>query len=379
VSARRLVAAAVAALASVVVAGPSSEAAAGAAAVPIDYHREMALIDERIAQAEAGELVYLLYSRATLTGDHADLARVEEAIERALAERPAEELYLFRATLAVELHRLAAAKEDLGRLQRFAGSAHARRLAADIALQEGRDGEARRALDELLAEERSWEHLARVAHLEAASGRTARADRLYAEAQDGLTAKQMRTFAWLELQRGLLDLERGRLDAAHAHYVRAERAYPGYWLIEEHRAEVLALLGRRDEAIDIYRRVSDATGDPQFVAALAELVEEGDPGEAADLRRRADAAFEERFARYPEAAIGHYIEHLAARRPPAPGLLELAEENHRLRPNAEAKLLLARVCLALGQERRARELVREIAASPWRPAGFDELRRRLGR
>ncbi len=356
---------------------------------PSAYQEDLARLDRDIAAAEPGRLVYARYARATLTGDFGDFARADEEVQRAFAEStgaatwhdptgaPPEELLLFRATLDFHLHRLAAAERALGALDRLAGLSYARQLTADIALQEGRYEEASRAYQALLAEERSWDHLTRVAYFEWKTGHPKRADALYAEAQEDLTVKQMRSFAWVEVQRGLIDFDRGRYRDALAHYRRAERAYSGYWVIEEHIAQVLARLGRSEEAIALYRRVADETGNPEYVAALANLVAAGDPAEAEALYGRADALFAERYALFPEAALGHYLQVLLSRRPIGPDLLPLAERNVALRPNADSKLLLAQVCATLGDTARARELVEEIEATPWRPAGLRELDRNL--
>jgi tetratricopeptide (TPR) repeat protein len=371
----RLVLAAVLAVVLAVVAAALSSCAS-AREMPSAYDEELARIDHEIAAAAPDRLVYLLYTRASLTADFADFARAEQEIERALRE-PADELFLFRATLRVKLHRLAAAQDDLRRLTRLAGAPYVRLLGADIAMQEGRYGEARRAYGELLAEDRTWDHLARAAYFEWKTGHPERADALYAEAQDELTAKEMRSFAWVELQRGLLDLDRRRYADALAHYRRADRAYSGYWLVEEHIAEVLGLLGRMDEAVEIYERVIEKTRNPEYVSALGSLLASSDPAAAEELYHRADALFEERFARYPEAAAGHYVEHLLQRKQAGPKLLELAEMNQRLRPNAESKLLLAKACLKLGREARARALLAEVMATPWRSQDLVELKSRL--
>ena len=55
---------------------------------------------------------------------------------------------------------------------------------------------------------KGWGEVYRESGLEASD--PAGAERLYVEAQEGLTAKEMRSYAWLELQRGLLDLDAGR-------------------------------------------------------------------------------------------------------------------------------------------------------------------------
>ena len=47
------------------------------------------------------------------------------------------------------------------------------------------------------------------------------------------TAKQMRAYAWLEMQRGRMSFQRGRQDRALASYERANAAYSGYWLMSK--------------------------------------------------------------------------------------------------------------------------------------------------
>ena len=106
----------------------------------------------------------------------------------------------------------------------------------DIDFQEGRYEQARIALEALIDENRTWDNLARLAHWKGKMGSPAEADRLYEEAEDELTAKEMRSFAWLELQRGAVALSRGRCDKARTHYLRAESSFPGHWLTDLHMA-----------------------------------------------------------------------------------------------------------------------------------------------
>jgi tetratricopeptide (TPR) repeat protein len=75
------------------------------------------------------------------------------------------------------------------------------------------------------------------------TGEPVKADELYQQAQQKLFIKQMCHFAWLELQRGIIDLEQQNNQQALEHYLRAEQAYSGYWLIHEHIAECLYVAG----------------------------------------------------------------------------------------------------------------------------------------
>jgi tetratricopeptide (TPR) repeat protein len=348
---------------------------------PSSYEAELEWIDREIVTAARERLIHLLWTRATLTASLGDRARLEDAIQRALRASPAAELYLYRASLHVELHRLAAALDDLGNLSQWEErSDQTRLLRADVALQQGRYDEARGGYLRLLAQERTWDRLARVAYMAWMDGDGPLADSLYAEAQAGLTAKQLRTFAWLELQRGLLDFEQRRYRAALGHYRHAERAYSGWWLVQEHTAEVLARLGLSSEAATLYERVIAQTGSPAHLSALARVRSRHDPIEGERLYGRADVLFAQHLARYPEATLGSWVKHLLARDPMRRDLVALAERNHRLRPNAESALLLAEACIRQGREARARALLGDLGrSSPWTTLRIAELQRSLER
>ena len=139
-------------------------------------------------------------------------------------------------------------------------------------------------------------------------GELARADDLYARAEDELTAKEMRSYAWLELQRGLLDIAQGRHDEALAHYHRADRAYSGDWLVAEHIAEAMAAQGHYQEAAKLYESLVARVPKPELRQALGELYSVmGDEDRAKPLFDAAEASYLE-SARRGEV---HYYHHLA--------------------------------------------------------------------
>ena len=367
-----------------------ASAAGFADATPTDYDVELEKVAKGIAEIQdsafaapveiekASKYAYLLYRRASLTASFADFKAAEVGIDTALRQvGPSEDLYLLKANFDFKLHRLGKTKEDLEKVPDLAGSAPVLALKADLDLQEGRYDAARRGYEAALRKKRTWDNLARLAYLESRTGNVSGAERLYAEAQAEITAKEMRSYAWVELQRGLLDFDDGRYEEALAHYQRANRAYSGYWLIEEHIAEVLDRLGRTQEAADLYRSIIQRTRNPEFVSALASIADRKDPAAAEALYREAERLFEEQSSLYPEAAIGHYIKHLISRRETSPRLREMAERNYQLRPNADSKLLLARAYLKLNETGKARALVDEILATPWRTPEIDRFSREV--
>ena len=284
------------------------------------YAAEMQRIDDDIAKTDGGlysaptdperitRHVYRLYQKASISGDLAGLTAVEHAIDDVipLLSNPAD-LYLLKAHSAFKLHKLADVHTALLAVPSVYDSNEGRLIRSDLNFQHGRYQAAESGYVAVLGHERSWGALARLAHLRGKMGDATRADLLYEEAEDQLTAKEMRAYAWLEVQRGLLDFARGRHEEALLHYQRADAAYPGYWLVNEHIAEVLGAEGRYDEAVAIYQRIVSSAHRPDLEQAIGELCElAGWSGPAAYWKERALIAYLQ-SARRDEV---HYYHHL---------------------------------------------------------------------
>jgi tetratricopeptide (TPR) repeat protein len=260
-------------------------------------------------------------------------------------------LALFAAALALDVHRVADARRILDACAGCAGTSAGQVIAGDRALAEGRFDDAGAAYQRALAGGRRWDRLARLAHLRHMTGDDVAADALYAEAEDDVTAKEMRTFAWLEVQRGRLQFARGRFAAASAAYDRAARAYSGYWLVEAHQAEALAAEGRFPEAIALYTRAAAHAGGVEVAQALAELyLYLGRPADAQPVIDRAAAAYRASAAR----GDVHDCHHLAALYTDlaldAALAVRWAEEDVVLRPGvAAAHDQLAWACFRAGR------------------------------
>jgi hypothetical protein len=287
-----------------------------------DYDAELRRTDHDIAEledgvrsvaADAGQLTRLAYRhhhRATLTGDPADLRVTEAGVEDALARvGPWPDLCILKAHLDLGLHRLADVRRDLAMCPGLADSSEAMVLRADLDLQEGADERARLGYERAIARSRTWDRLARLAHLAASGGDVDRADRLYAEAEDEITAKEMRSFAWVRLQRGRLALVHGRYDDAWRHYRLAGRAYSGYWLAHAHTAELLGAQGEFDEAALLYEAVAARVPRPELWNALGDLYAfMGEPARAHPWHERALTGYLESVGR----GDVHYFHHLTS-------------------------------------------------------------------
>jgi tetratricopeptide (TPR) repeat protein len=269
------------------------------------YAAEMQRIDDDIAKTDAacsgrpidpGRItrhVYRLYQKASISGDLAGLTAVEHAIDDALPllSNPGD-LYLLKAHAAFKLHKLGDVHAALAAVPSVYDSEEGRLIRADLDLQHGHYQAAESGYVDVLHRERSWGALARLAYLRGKMGDVAGADRLYEEAEDQLTAKEMRAYAWLEVQRGFLDFARGQHSAARRHYHRANAVYPGYWLTDEHSAELLGAERRYDEAVVTFQRIASTVGRPDLEQASGELYElAGQSERAAYWKERALTAY----------------------------------------------------------------------------------------
>jgi tetratricopeptide (TPR) repeat protein len=306
------------------------------------YEQDLEKIDQDLATLERPEdteqitrRAYRLYQRAALTARLDEFAVAEEAVDKAFEQvGPWPDLCLVKANLDMKFHRLAEAKKALAMAKGLRESFPGRVVHADIDLQEGRYTQSRATCETLIQEDRTWDNLARLAYWESKFGEMETAERIYLEAEDELTAKEMRGFAWVELQLGLMDLRAGRYEEAGEHYRRAGKAYSGYWLVDDHKAELLGTEGKYDEAVRLYESVLAETPRPELQQAFGELYV------AMGEQREADVWFDRALAGFLEASENggvHYYHHLvdfySDVREDAPKAVGWAMKDYGLRPN----------------------------------------------
>jgi len=341
-----------------------------------DYEIELAGIDQAISDftfaltppmnsEAATKFVYLLYQRAALNGDLKELARAEAVLSEVIAQLgPAGDLYFLKANIDLKFHRLAGVHQALKIGRDLRDSPQGRALEADLDFQEGRYQDAKRRYESLISDDLTWDNLARLAHLEGKLGDTARADQLYLEAEDELTAKEMRYYAWVELQRGVLQLQSGRCEAALAHYERADRAYSGYWLVDDHRAELLGAEGKFADATQLYEGVVERVPRPEFQQALGELYELlGQNERAESWNQRALAAY---LAAVESGGV-HYYHHLvdfySDVREDGPSAVKWARKDLELRRNFATLASLAWALYRAGEFAEALDTMNKALAS----------------
>jgi tetratricopeptide (TPR) repeat protein len=318
---------------------------------PTDYEIELGRIKKDISEIKDGakdgalsapidiekatRYVHRVYQRALLTGSYADLNAAQAAIDRAIREiGPLANLYLLQANLDFRLHRVEKSKRNIAALSRFAGNAQIVAMKAGIAFQVGEYETAKSGYRKAIEKNPTWDNLARLAYWESKFGDPELADGLYRQAEEEISAKEMRSYAWVELERGLLDFNRGRYEKAMAHYRKADKAYSGYWMVEERMAELLGAERKFDAAAALYRKVIAKAPRPEFHQALGDLYRfMGKENEAKPWHDLALAAYLESAGR----GEVHYYHHLAGFyadvRQDGAEAVKWARKDTELRPN----------------------------------------------
>jgi tetratricopeptide (TPR) repeat protein len=344
-------------------------------AVATGYRADLAALRRRRAEhaatadptspAATSEALTLRHREVVLTGSRPDsllalAAAVDDAIER-FPRWP--DLRLLRAGLALAVHRPDQARAQLLAVPGLADLPPGRVLAADLASFDGDYRTARQGYERAAREDPQWDTLARLAALAVVTGEFADADARYAEAEDELTVKQLRAFAWVRVQRGDLARALGALHAAAGHYAAAEAAYPGWWYVAAHRAALALAVGRPDDAITGYREVLCEVDRPDFREALGTaLAATGRTEEAAACHAAALTA----YTASADRGEVQYLHHLAAfcadvvRDPVA--AVAWAERDVALRRTGATLSLLGWCLFRAGRVEQARAAVAEALA-----------------
>ena len=333
---------------------------------PSDFDAEMRTLETEIAHLRAGAaarpedvepaamLAYGLYRRAALAARAEDFAATQAELDRARQRAGSVPAFsLLQATLDLRQHRLGAARTS-SMAPALAGNPDAALLAADIDLQQGQYEAARRGYEAVLERAPTWAARARLAFLAEKRGDEGSADRLYEEAADDLTAKEMRAYAWLALQRGQLQFRRGQYGKAQSLYRTAAQAYSGYWLVEEYTAELMGATRRFDDAVELYQRAIARAPRPDLLQQLGDLyVFMGRPAEA---RRWHAQALEGYLASYRRGEV-EYLHHLAGYyadvAPDGAEAVRYAREDFALRPHYATEDALAWALYKSGDVQKA--------------------------
>lgn len=334
-------------------------------------------IDEAMAQLHAqpdnlvlaDETVLLYLERARLSGNMDDYRAAQQLLDASLPHaRHATAMCRSQARLHFALHRLQDARAAAGLCHATMDAAESAALSADIAMVSGQYQAAEAVYRDLVNQLGLSSHYIRLALFRLGTGAPGEAAALLEAAEKRYHGGSAATRAWLRLHRGLAALERGRLDEALALYQLAADVMPGWWLVEEHIAELRRLTGDLAGARELLESLVARHGFPEHMDELARVLRDGPQPESAEpWIARADALYRARLAAFPQAGVGHAVDRWLEFGAPAQAL-ELARRNVQLRPYGDAQISLAEALLRNGQADAAAMLLRQVRDSGWRSA-----------
>ena len=350
---------------------------------PLSYDQALALANgllpevQYLARARGGEwlvqerLANVLIERARLAGSFDDYAAAQVALDRAFAAAPAGSgPHMTQAALAFSLHRLAQAEGALNAIDHYAISAEPAvraevgAIRGDLAFYRGDYAGALRRYSGGAGANADGEAF-RLAVYQGKTGHTDDALRSLDRMRQAMRFPTAQGLANIALLRGALELQRGAWDRAEADFARADQLFPGYWLTQAHRAQMLALSGKRSQAIARFQAIAARSASPEVMDALASLYRaQGDYPHARAWSDRAGVIWASRLQQIPEAAWGHAIEHELAFGDPARAL-DLARRDYAARPHGGAAIALAWAYVANNRPAEALRSVDKVLDSPW--------------
>jgi tetratricopeptide (TPR) repeat protein len=214
-----------------------ANASAAAASAPDQWLMHEILASEYLAKAQ-------------LSGSYDDYAAAERALDDAFKVAvTGSGPHLVGASLEFTMHRLAGAERQLDAIDRYAvppdrgERAEIAAMRGDIAFYRGQYSQALAYYDQADALVPNAASFRRAIH----AARTGDPDRSlanFAQAENAYRSPTPQTRAYFALQRGIVELDRGNLNEAMAHFRSADGLFPGRWLFEEHIAEVLTCKAR---------------------------------------------------------------------------------------------------------------------------------------
>ena len=217
------------------------------------------IFEERYAQA--------LIARGRLTGSFADYATAQAALDRAFAEAPeGAGPHLAQLALDFGMHRLARAEKMAGMIARYAvpdpiTESEAQLTSGDIAFYRGNYVGALDQYRRIGGDGNDAGSLLRIAYALSRTGKPDEALALIDRCERAARLPSAQFLADLALRRGTIELQRGRWSEASRHFDRAARVFPGWWLSEAHKAQMLALTGQSLRAISAYLRIAVTGAD----------------------------------------------------------------------------------------------------------------------
>jgi tetratricopeptide (TPR) repeat protein len=354
---------------------------------PRDYAAALKLADNAVAlgtdrvQARPQDWINqesfarAMLGRARLTVSFDDLQAAMQALAKAKTQvGPRDGPLLTDAVANFTVHRLAPIIPDLDELAKFAvpaepaDRAEAAALRGDVDFYSGRYDAALdhyRAASGIIdgpgAEFRLALYALKTGDPDAARAHFERSARI-----NGGRTRQFMGNVWLQI--GVVELSRGKWAEAEAAFTKADQVFPGYWLIEAHRAQMAALRGQTAEAARAYEAILKQGEQPDVIDALAILYRSmGNRAASVSWAAKSKAIWTKRLGQLPEAAYAHALEHELVLGDPAKAL-DLARKNMAVRPYGDSSTMLAWTLMANNRAAEAVQILTALNKTKWRTA-----------
>lgn len=319
------------------------------------------------------KLAELMHSRAQNQFDLVGQQRAIDELTYCISRNDnIADLFISRARMQQSLHRFVEAQADVIRaIDLGAPEAAVRTVQQELDWNTGNYQRAFLSIRNAAKLNPNPQTLARLARLEHDLGNYSVSDRRFEQAEDAYTETHPLTLSWLNIQRGLCQVERANYRPAVAYFREATSRMPGSLVARSQLAEALHAMGESKEAVEILESILQESTHPEFLAALAVIYRElGETARANDLKRRATKGFGILMRDFPEAMAGH-ASHFFLTEGNDPRLaLRLTQQDVKFRPNSNSYLALARAQLA---NNRVAEASESLATALKTPVNSPEL------
>ncbi len=308
----------------------------------------------RATIADQAELIELVAIRGYVLGVIADYELAEERADELCRNHPGDATaYLSRARSRARFHRFSEALSDLDEAQRSGADREVVSRERATIFQAQGEYDVALAFFERAAETRpDFATLGALAVIYAERNDGTAAEKYFHESHSSYRGVSPIPLAMLEFQRGHMWMSQRNWDCARLWFQMAVDRLPGFAPAEGHLAEVEAMCGETDCAIDRLTPLTTSSDDPDYMSALARVFKQaGRAEEAVFWRAKAAACYDDLVLRRRDAFADHAAAFLLENRSNPELALSLARRNLEIRCTPRARQLFehaSRACEAEG-------------------------------
>lgn len=313
-------------------------------------------VRSRVSVADQAELIELIAMRGYLLGMIADYESAEERADELCRNHPDDGIaYLSRAKSRARFHSFAEALGDLDDAERLGADSEALNHERAAIFQAKGEYDPALAFFHRAAKMRTdFASLGALAVLQMERNDCVAAENFFCGSRDLYRGVSPIPLAILEFQFGHMWMSQKDLDRARFWFQTAVDRLPGFAPAEGHLAEVEAMCGETDCAIERLIPLTSSSDDPDYASALARILKQvGRLEEASVLRMKAAAGYDDLVSRHPDAFADHAATFLLEQGDDPQRALSLAKRNLEIRGTLRARRLFERATRAC-----------EVGASP---------------